>query len=251
MNMSLNGRSAIVTGSARRIGRAIAFELAKSGAAVLINSRSDEKAAREVAEQIVAMGGRASFCVADVTKPDEVGRMVSKAVSEFGGVDILVNNAAVRPNGPLESISLEEWKEVVSVVLDGAFLCSQACSPHIRKSEHGRFINIGGAGAHIGVKNRIHVTAAKAGLVGFTKGLAREFAGDATANCVVPGMIEDEHDDNADMEARRKRVPLEQLPVGRPGRPNDVAGMVAFIASDAGSYITGQTIHVSGGLYFP
>jgi 3-oxoacyl-[acyl-carrier protein] reductase len=251
MDISLKGRSAIVTGSARRIGRAIAFELASCGAAVLINSRSDTAAAQATAEQIVAKGGRASFCVADVTKPDDVRRMVGTAVDAFGGLDILVNNAAVRPNEPLEAISVEKWREVLAVVLDGSFLCAQACAPHLKRSNQGRVINIGGTSAHKGVTNRIHVMTAKSGLVGLTKGLAMELAPHATANCVVPGLIEDEQDEQAEVEARRKRMPPELVPVGRTGAPKDIAGMVAFLCSDAGGYITGQTIHVSGGLYLP
>lgn len=249
--LSLQGRSAIVTGSARRIGRAIAIELANCGAAVMINSRSDEAAAKAAAEKINAMGGRASYCVADVTKEDEVERMIAKTVSEFGGLDILVNNAAVRPNAPFEQVSLETWREVISVVLDGAFLCSRAASPHLRKSEHGRIINIGGAGAHMGTRNRSHVMTAKAGIVGFTRSLTLEFAGTATVNCVVPGMIEDDLDEAGEMDARRKRTPVDKVPVGRPGHPTDVASMVAFIASDAASYVNGQTLHVSGGMYMP
>jgi 3-oxoacyl-[acyl-carrier protein] reductase len=249
-DVSLEGRVAIVTGSARRIGKAIAVGLARRGAAVLINSRSDEAVARATADQIISEGGRATFCIADVTQKADVDRMVAKAAAEFGGIDILVSNAATRPNAPFESIGLQEWRDVVSVVLDGAFLCSQACAPYLKRSGRGRIVNIGGAGAHIGVKNRLHVMASKSGLIGLTKGLALELAPDVTANCVVPGMVEDELDAAADSEARRKRMP-NLPPVGRTGRPNDIAEMVAFLCSDAASYITGQTLHVSGGLYFP
>lgn len=251
MNINLNGRSAIVTGSARRIGRAIAIELARCGASVLINTRSDAAGARETVDKIIAMGGKAVACMADVTKPDDVERMVRQAADAFGGIDILVNNAASRPNDPFESISLEKWKEVLAVVLDGSFLCAKACAPYLRMSGHGRVICIGGAGAHMGVKNRLHVMASKSGLVGLVKGLALELAPHATANCVVPGMIEDELDDQATFEARRKRMDNKVAPVGRTGAPQDIAGTVAFLCSDAGSYITGQTIHVSGGLYLP
>jgi 3-oxoacyl-[acyl-carrier protein] reductase len=172
-------------------------------------------------------------------------------VDAFGGLDILVNNAAVRPNAPLEGISHEAWKDVLAVVLDGSFLCAQACAPHLRKSGNGRVINIGGTSAHKGQANRIHVMTAKSGLVGLTKGLALELAPHATANLVVPGLIEDELDDEAEVAARRKRMPPELVPVGRTGAPKDIATMVAYLCSDIGSYLTGQTIHVSGGLFFP
>ena len=247
----LEGRAAIVTGSARRIGKSVAIELAERGASVLINSRSDRESAEATVREITAFGGRACSSIADVTKPADVERMVATALDAFGNLDILVNNAAVRPNDPFQTISIEMWKDVLSIVLDGAFLCAKACAPHLGRAGRGRVINIGGTAAHTGATNRLHVVTAKSGLVGFTRGLALELAPQTTVNLVVPGLIEDEADSQDEFETRRKRMPPEKVPVGRTGKPRDIAATVAFLCSDAGSYITGQTIHVSGGLYFP
>jgi 3-oxoacyl-[acyl-carrier protein] reductase len=251
MNIDLTGRTAIVTGSARRIGRSIALALADAGAAVVVNSRSNEAEALQVSNEIKARGGRSIVCLADVTKVADVDRMVARGVEAFGTIDILVNNAAVRPNDPLSAIDIEKWRSVLSVILDGSFLCARAVAPFIKGRPEGRIVNIGGTSAHRGAQNRIHVMAAKAGLIGLTKGLAMELSPHATANCVVPGLIEDEDDSVDEFAARRERMPPDSVPIGRTGAPRDIASIVAFLCSPAGGYITGQTLHVSGGLYLP
>jgi 3-oxoacyl-[acyl-carrier protein] reductase len=250
LNGSLSGRTAIVTGSARRIGRAIALALADAGAQLVINARSSTRDADAVVQEIERRGGRAVACLADVSRPDEAARIVKSAVDAFGGVDILVNNAAIRPHQPFLEMTYEKWREVTGTILDGAFLCALAAGPYLAKSPHGRIINMGGTSAHKGGKDRIHVMAAKSAMIGLTKGLAIELAPNVTANCVVPALIEDEADAGTERAARRQRMPLKDVPAGRPGTPAEVAGVIAFLCSDAAGYITGQTIFVNGGAYF-
>lgn len=246
---ALSGRVAVVTGSVRNIGRAIAFGLAEEGAAVVVNSRTSSPDGKALCAEISKLGGRATYIVADVTREEDVERLARDAVAKFGRIDILVNNAAVRRLAPLEELSLAEWRDVMAVILDGAFLCAKACLPHMN-SGHGRIINIGGLSAHRGAGNRAHIVAAKAGLLGLTKALAIELADRGiTVNCVVPGPIATVRDENAGS------LPPHpggfQTPVGRMGKPEEIAAMVRLLASDASAFTTGQTIHVNGGLYFP
>jgi 3-oxoacyl-[acyl-carrier protein] reductase len=247
--MELVGRTAIVTGSAKRIGRSIAVALAEAGANVVINGRSSVAEADEVVGTIKGKGGNAVACVADVTREGDVKRLVETAVSAFGRLDILVNNAAIRPHDHFADLTLAKWREVMAIILDGSFLCAHAAAPHLVKSGNGRIINIGGTSAHRGAKDRLHVMAAKSALVGLTKGLALELAPHVTTNCVVPALIEDENDSVEVFEARRKRMSPDLIPLERTGRPKDVASTIRFLCSDGGGYITGQTIHVNGGVY--
>jgi len=246
----LDGSVALVTGAVRRIGRAIALALAGDGAAVVINTRSSKEEAEGVAREIQARGGKALVQLADITDEAAVAAMVDAAVARFGRLDILVNNAADRRQAPLTEMSLAEWRHITAIILDGAFLCARACLPHLVAAGSGTVINIGGASAHVGAHNRAHVIAAKAGLVGLTKAIAVEFADRGiTANCVVPGKIGGE----------RSRTAGESPPigggarpiVGRQGTPEDVAAMVRHLCQPAGRYISGQTIHVSGGMVMP
>ena len=249
LNVDLTGRSAIVTGSAQRNGRAIARILAKAGASVVINARTSIAAANSVAAEIRGDGGRAVVCLADVTQPADAQRLVDAAIDAFGGLDILVNNAATRPDDTFAEMDLAKWRAVTAVILDGAFLCSLVAAPHLQRSGHGRIINIGGVAGHRGARGRIHVVAAKAGLVGLTKALALELSPQVTVNCVVPGRIEDESDSPENVEAASRRVAPDSIPLGRSGSTSDVAAAVAFLCCDGGNYITGQTLHVNGGMY--
>ena len=243
----LAGRVAIVTGAGRNIGRAIALALAEAGAAVAVNGRADRAAVEVVVAEIEAKGGKALACMADVADEAAVGRMTAAAVERFGRVDILVNNAAGRPERALEDMTLTEWRGVLATVLDGAFLTVKAALPHLKKSDAGAVVNIGGVSGHIGTKNRAHVVAAKAGLVGFTKALAHDLAGDGiTANCVVPGLIETARDPNAQLPHHHS---VSKTLVGRLGTPEEIAAMVRFLAGPQARYITGQTLHVNGGVY--
>jgi 3-oxoacyl-[acyl-carrier protein] reductase len=250
MDRDLAGRVAVVTGSARNIGRAIALQLAAAGAAVVVSARAAQADAEAVAREITESGGRAVAQVADVTNPSDVERLMSWAVEAFGGLDILVNNAAVRRETPLASLSYEEWREVLGTILDGAFLCVRAALPHLERSEAGAIVNIGGLSAHLGSKDRAHVVAAKAGLVGFTRALAHDLADKGvTANCVVPGLIDTKRGASTRGEPalHRSHATL----VGRRGTPDEVAALVRFLCGPEARYLTGQTIHANGGAFLP
>jgi 3-oxoacyl-[acyl-carrier protein] reductase len=240
----LDGRVAIVTGAARNIGRAIARELAAAGAAVVINARASGAEAEAAAGEIEAAGGRAFACVADVTDEAAIGRMAAAAVARFGRIDILVNNAAVRREQPLAEITLGEWREILAIILDGAFICAKACLPQLAASGAGTIVNIGGLTAHLGAGRRAHVVTAKAGLVGLTRALAHELAAaKVTVNCVSPGRI---------ATARRGPEPHAHRVAslsGEHGTPDDIAATVRFLCGPRARYITGQTIHVNGGAY--
>ena len=239
----LSGAAAIVTGSARNIGRAIALAFADAGAAVVINARHSAEQAREVAQEVEARGGRAIVHLADVTDPAQVEGLVEAAIGAFGRLDILVNNVATRSHSPITETSLEEWRAVMASILDASFLCIRACVPHIAKGGRGAIVNIGGVSAYAGVANRSHVAAAKAGLSGMTGSLAIELAPrDITVNCVSPGYIATTRD--GDVPAHFRERPT---PAGRPGTPEEIAGMVRFLCGPEGRFITGETIHVNGG----
>src|SRR2546423_1061003 len=191
MSRELAGRVAIVTGAGRNIGRAIALALAAAGGAVAVNGRANRAEVDAVVAEIESRGGRALAVMADVSDEAAVQRMAAAAAERFGRIDILVNNAAVRPEKPFESISLSDWRAVHSVILEGAFLAVKACLPHLKASGSGAIVNIGGMSAHTGAKHRAHVVAAKSGLIGFTRGLAHDLAENGiTVNCVVPGLVD-------------------------------------------------------------
>ncbi len=246
----LEGRVALVTGAVRRIGRAIALALARDGAAVVINARSSRDEADAVGAEIEALGGQALVHLADVTDEAAVQAMVEAALERFGRLDILINNAADRQQAPLTEISLAQWRHITGIIVDGAFLCARACLPPMIACGGGTIVNIGGASAHVGAHDRAHVITAKAALVGLTKAIAVEFADRAiTANCVVPGHI----------GGRRSRTSGESPPmaggaapiVGRSGTPEEVAAVVHQLCLPVSRYVTGQTIHVSGGMVLP
>jgi 3-oxoacyl-[acyl-carrier protein] reductase len=204
------------------------------------------KGIRATAAEIEAKGSKALALQADVTNESDVRRMVDETLARFGRRDILVNNAGIRPEAALENITLQAWRDVMAVSLDGAFLCVQAALAALEKSR-GTIINIGGSTAYMGAVHRAHVVAAKAGLDGFTKALAVELAPKGiTANLIAPGMI-DTVREGAEPQHRRSRTVL----AGRRGKPEDVSAMVRFLAGPKGRYLTGQTIHVSGGVVLP
>jgi 3-oxoacyl-[acyl-carrier protein] reductase len=246
----LEGRVALITGAVRRIGRAIALALAGDGAAVVINTRSSQDEAEAVAAEIEAKGGRVLVQLADITEEAAVQAMVDATVQRFGRIDILINNAADRRQAPLTEITLAEWRHITGIIVDGAFLCARACLPHMVAAGGGTVVNIGGVSAHTGAHNRAHVITAKAALVGLSKAIAVEFAArGVTANCVVPGKIGGERSRTSG-ESPTIGGGARPL-VGREGTPDDVAAVVRQLCLPAGRYITGQTIHVSGGMYLP
>jgi len=225
MTRELSGKVALVTGGARNIGRAISLALAGAGAAVV---------------------GDGAVHMADVSDPDAVGKMVEAAVGRFGRLDILVNNAALREETPFAELGLAEWKRVLGVILDGAFVCAQACLPHLARAGGGSIVNMGGMTAYKGARGRAHVVAAKAGLSGLTRALALELAPqNITVNCVVPGTIETVRGlpGAPERPAHRQGLPV----LGRRGEPAEVAETVRFLCGPGARYITGQSVHVNGG----
>lgn len=244
----LEGKVAIVTGGARRTGSAIALRLALAGANVVVNARESLGRAREVAERIEAEGSQALPFIANVTDPVAVGNMVDATLSRFGRIDILVNNAAVRRKQSLLEISLEDWRAITSIILDGAFICAKACAPSLIES-HGSIVNIGGAAAHVGSPGHAHVMAAKAGLVGLTRALAVDLGPYVVVNCLAPGNIQDPTDD-LEAQIRRQGYALRPIPAGRPGTVGEIAEGVAMLCNPKCRFLTGQTIHVNGGVYF-
>lgn len=239
----LDGRVALVTGGARNIGRAIGLALAEAGAAVIVNTRASRAEAAATVRMIEAQGGDAMVSVADVTDPGAVRQMIGEGVARFARLDILVNNAAVRADHPIDDISVEEWRSVTASILDAAFFCAQAALPHLRRSDGAAIVNIGGVAGHVGVGKRAHVAAAKAGVAGLTRALAAELAGEAiTVNCVSPGRIETEREGPLPEHFRERPVPL-----GRGGTPEEVASMVRYLAGPLARFTTGQVMHVNGG----
>jgi 3-oxoacyl-[acyl-carrier protein] reductase len=243
----LGGRVAIVTGAGRNIGREIALALARGGAKVVVNARSNRIEAQKVSDEIERLGGEALPYLADVGDAGAVAQMATAAAHRFGRIDVLVNNAALRKETTLDDISIDEWRTVLATVLDGAFNCIKACLPHLRGSGAGAIINIGGLSGHTGARHRAHVVTAKAGLVGLTRALAHDLAADnMTVNCVSPGLIDTARDP---MAALPHHHAVNRTLVGRLGTPAEIAAAVRFLAGPSARYITGQTIHVNGGAY--
>jgi 3-oxoacyl-[acyl-carrier protein] reductase len=243
----LAGRVAIVTGAGRNIGRAIAHALASAGAALVVNGRANRANVDAVVGEIEAQGGKALAVMADVTDEAAVERMAAAAAERFGRIDILVNNAAGRPEKALEAMSLADWRGVLATILDGAFLTVKAALPHLKHGGTGAIINIGGVSGHVGTRHRAHVVTAKAGLIGLTKALAHDLAQDKiTANCVVPGLIETARDPDAQLPHHHS---VSKTLTGRFGTPEEIAAAVRFLAGPQARYITGQTLHVNGGVY--
>jgi 3-oxoacyl-[acyl-carrier protein] reductase len=247
MAAELVEKVAIVTGAGRNIGRAIALTLAEGGAFVVVNARSNRSEAEAVVCEIEAAGGRALVHLGDVADRAAVQEMADAAVRQFGRIDILVNNAALRREKPFAEMDYAAWREILDVTLDGTFHCVKACLPALQKAGAGAIINIGGLSAHTGAKNRAHVVTAKAGIIGFTRALAHDLADDGiTVNCVVPGLI-------GTPRPKDKPEPAHHLThqtiTGNRGLPQDVAAAVRFLCGPGARYITGQAIHTNGGAY--
>jgi 3-oxoacyl-[acyl-carrier protein] reductase len=241
----LAGRVALVTGSARNIGRAIALGLARGGAAVMVTARQSAVEAEAVAEEIRTTGGQASSTIADVGDPAAAAGLIRTTIEQFGRLDILVNNASVRREVDFADLEYAEWRDIMATTLDGAYLCSRAALPYLVASEAGAIVNIGGLSSHSGATRRAHVIAAKAGLVGLTRALAHDLGPHRiTVNCVAPGLI-----DTARVGAEPAHHAGKVPPVGRKGTPEEIATLVRFLCGPDARYITGQTIHANGGLY--
>ena len=242
----LQDKVALVTGSGRNIGRATVLKLAAEGCNVVVNARSNQAEADAVADEARWLGVKALPVLADVASKEQVDTMINMAMSEFGRIDILINNAAVRPHKPLPELSLQDWEAVRGVVLDGAYYATRAVIESMVDNNFGRIIFFTGEGAFRGSATRAHVSAAKMGLVGLARGLASEFAGNnIRVNVVSPGSIDTSR---ANPEWYANSPPSSSgVPMGRQGHPDEIAATCLFLVSDDGGYITGQTIHVNGG----
>ncbi len=245
----LNGKVALVTGSGRNIGRATILRLAAEGAHVVVNSRTNQEEADAVAKEAQARGVKALSVLADVSRKDQVDSMVSRALSEFGKIDILINNAAIRPHKPFTELTVQDWEAVRGVVLDGAFYCTRAVIDAMVANRYGRILFFTGEGAFVGGSGRAHVSAVKMGLVGLARGLASEFAAhNIRVNVVSPGSIDTTR---ANPEWYHGRVPnASGIPLGRQGTVDEIAATCLFLVSDDSGFITGQTIHVNGGVAY-
>ena len=246
----LDGKVALVTGSGRNIGRATILKMAAEGANVVVNARSNQAEADAVAKEARAMGVKAMAILADVSNKEQVDSMVAMAMAEFGKIDILVNNAAIRPHKPFLEVTLEDWEYVRGVVLDGAFYTTSAIMPSMVKNEYGRIIFFTGDGAFQGPPERAHVSAAKMGLVGMCRSLASEFAPkNIRVNVVSPGSI-DTSREHPEWYPNARPPDASHIPMQRQGKVDEIASTVMFLISDEGGFITGQSIHANGGTAF-
>lgn len=244
----LQGKVALVTGASRGIGRAIALELARAGADVVVNYAGSEAAAREVVQTIEGMDRKAILVQANVSQAVEVEQMVKQAIDAFGKIDILVNNAGITRDNLLMRMKEEEFDEVISTNLKGVFNCIKAVTRPMMKARGGRIINISSVVGVMGNPGQSNYVAAKAGVIGLTKSVARELAArNITVNAVAPGFIETDMTAVLGEEARNGL--MAQIPLQRLGQPEDIAYAVKFLASEEASYMTGQVLHVDGGMY--
>ncbi len=242
---TLRDQVALVTGASRGIGRAIAQELAKLGASVVVNYANSSQAAEELVSEISAAGGNAIALKADVSSSEEVDTLVNTTLEKFNKIDILVNNAGITRDTLLLRMKPEDWQAVINLNLTGVFLCTRAVSKGMLKKRAGRIVNIASVAGQMGNPGQANYSAAKAGVIGLTKTLAKEFAPRGiTVNAVSPGFIETDMTSNIKSDEIIKAIPL-----GRYGKPEEIAGMVRFLAADtAAAYITGQVFNVDGGM---
>jgi 3-oxoacyl-[acyl-carrier protein] reductase len=245
-SLPLHGKVALISGAGKNIGRAIALTLARDGASIVVNGRSDEAAVDAVVKEIEAAGGKAVAAMGDVSDPKVPPRLAEEAAKAFGGVDILVSNAGLRRQTSFLDMSFEEWREILSVALDGAFLLGRAIVPQMVARGGGAFVALSGISTHIGTPNRCHVSASKAGLEGLMRALAIELAPyRITCNALSPGAIDTTRGASAGpAPANRANRPI---PLKRFGTVDEIATMVRLLVGPQGTFITGQTIHVNGG----
>jgi len=244
----LEGKVALITGASRGIGRAIALEMAKAGAEVIINYLGSEDKARELAEEIEGLGRKAHLSRFDVSNPEEVKKAIKELENKLGTIHILVNNAGITRDALFIKMKDEDWERVLRTNLFSAFYVTQAVLPMMLKARWGRIINITSVVAFTGNPGQVNYASAKAGLIGFTKALALEVTGrNITVNAIAPGYIET--DMTQKLPEKVKEAFLQEIPLKRAGLPEEVAYLAVFLASEKASYITGAVFHVNGGLY--
>ena len=245
--MSLNGQVAVVTGASRGIGRAIALKLAEAGASVVVTATTQQGAEKTAAE-ITAAGGKALAVKVDVSVAAEVEGLFKEAVGAFGKLDILVNNAGITKDGLLLRMKEADWDAVLDVNLKGSFNCTREAAKVMSKARYGRIVNVSSVVGEMGNPGQANYCASKAGMIGLTKSVARELAKrNVTVNAVTPGFIET--DMTAELSEKTREALQEQIPMGRLGSADDIAGAVLFLVSDSAAYITGHVLSVNGGMY--
>lgn len=245
--MKLEGKAALVTGASRGIGREIALELARQGADIAVNYSGSEERANGVVAEIKEMGRNAIAIQCDVSDSESVANMVKSTIDAFGKLDILVNNAGITKDNLLMRMKEDEWDDVININLKGVFLCTKAVTRQMMKQRSGRIINISSIVGVSGNPGQANYVAAKSGVIGLTKTSAKELASRGiTVNAVAPGFITTEMTDKLQEEV--KDIMLKQIPLARFGEPSDIANVVVFLASEESRYMTGQTLHVDGGM---
>jgi 3-oxoacyl-[acyl-carrier protein] reductase len=245
--MNLDGKTALVTGASRGIGREIALELARQGANVAVNFAGSEAKANEVVDEIKALGRDAFSVQCDVSNSEQVTAMIKDTIDRFGKLDILVNNAGITKDNLLMRMKEEEWDDVININLKGVFLCTKAVTRQMMKQRYGRIINVASIVGVSGNPGQANYVAAKAGVIGLTKTTAKELSSrNITVNAIAPGFITTDMTDKLTEEVKAEM--LKQIPLARFGEPKDIAKVTAFLASDDSSYMTGQTLHIDGGM---
>ncbi|MFE8695217.1 3-oxoacyl-[acyl-carrier-protein] reductase [Cytobacillus sp. FJAT-53684] len=245
--MKLKGKVSIVTGASRGIGREIALELARQGADVVVNYSGSEERAHKVVAEIKELGGHAIAVQCDVSNSESVAAMVKATIETFGKLDILVNNAGITKDNLLMRMKEEEWDDVININLKGVFLCTKAVTRQMMKQRSGRIINISSIVGVSGNPGQANYVAAKSGVIGLTKTTAKELSSRGiTVNAIAPGFITTDMTDKLDEEVKEQM--LKQIPLARFGEPSDIANVVVFLASEDSRYMTGQTLHVDGGM---
>jgi 3-oxoacyl-[acyl-carrier protein] reductase len=245
--MKLEGKAALVTGASRGIGREIALELARQGANVAVNFAGSEAKANEVVDEIKALGRDAFTVQCDVSNAEQVAEMVKQTIDRFGKLDILVNNAGITKDNLLMRMKEQEWDDVININLKGVFLCTKAVTRQMMKQRNGRIINVASIVGVSGNPGQANYVAAKAGVIGLTKTTAKELASrNITVNAIAPGFITTDMTDKLTEEVKTEM--LKQIPLARFGEPKDIAKVTAFLASEDSAYMTGQTLHIDGGM---
>ncbi|MFT7820239.1 3-oxoacyl-[acyl-carrier-protein] reductase [Bacillus siamensis] len=242
-----NEKTAVVTGASRGIGRAIALDLAKNGCNVVVNYSGSEAKANEVVDEIKSLGRNAIAVKADVSNSEEVQNMMKEAVAEFSSIDILVNNAGITKDNLLMRMKENEWDDVININLKGVFNCTKAVTRQMMKQRSGRIINVSSIVGVSGNPGQANYVAAKAGVIGLTKSSAKELASrNITVNAIAPGFISTDMTDKLSKEVQDEM--LKQIPLARFGDPSDISSVVTFLASEGSRYMTGQTLHIDGGM---